>query len=272
VYASPAPIQGAKDKPGKFDFATREGRKAYADEHRCIPPWLLPPAERRRRHADDAVEAEHERGASWLVAEIIFPMIERNSRRALGYCNATEYTLRLWAWIDTGHLYGERSISRRLRVEHARGRLHREVIPRGGRFKNGTESKRGTTANRFPSEKERRERLWREKHERRRQRREARQRKRAERVIARERKPAAPDIEAPRREQPRTAIAHVLEVECKLPPILRDALPPILRDVTMRPELLADAERDARQAEIARQRAAALARLDLWDRLDEPDD
>lgn len=264
MYASRAPIQGANDIPRKF--ATRAERDAYRAEHRRIPPWLLPPAERKRRHAVEVdPDAEHERAASWLVAPVIFPMIERNSRRALGYCNATEYTLRLWAWVDTGHVYGERSISRRLRLEHRRGRLERKVIPRDRLFKNGERTYHGTTATRFPTEKERRERLWREKQERRRQRKEARKRARAEKLITRERKPAAPDIRrAPA--TPRTAIAEVVEVlegKFELPPMLRDTLP------TITPEQLAAAEHDARRTEIARQLAAAHARVDLWDRLDE---
>jgi hypothetical protein len=240
VYPSAAPAQGAKNRTR--EFATREGRKAYADAHRCIPPQLLPPAERKRRHAIEVEGEEHERRTPWLVSEIIFPMVVRNSQRALGYCNATEYTLRLWAWIDTGHLYGERSISRRLRLEARRGRLHRRIIPRDRPFKNGTRTRGGTTATWFPSERERRERLWREKIERRRRKQEAKKRRRAERVIARESKSAPADIEPPR-----VANAALVEREVKC------ELPSILRDVVVRPELLAEAEREARAAEVARQ-------------------
>lgn len=177
-----------------FIPTTYEERKAYVKAHRRIPPALL-----------------GQRPRPWLVAPIVYPIIERNSRGKLGYCNATEKTLRIWAYEQTGHVYGERVISRRLRQAHRAGDIFRKRIPAGARFKTGTWSRNGTTVNRFPSEAERRERLAREKHARRRQRREAKARKRAERLIARPASTPTPILEARERPMPRTGLASMRE-------------------------------------------------------------
>jgi hypothetical protein len=174
-----AAFPGGETQPLMQLPTTREERDAYVKAAREeskrtgvhvseIPPALL----KARR-------------TPWLVEPVIFPLVERLSRGKLGYCNATEPSLRIMAWVDTGHVYGERSISRRLRQEHKRGRLSRWQLPPGARFKNGQVTRNGTTCNRFPNEAEKRERRWREKRAKQKQRAEARKRARAERSIRR---------------------------------------------------------------------------------------
>jgi hypothetical protein len=76
-------------------------------------------------------------------------------------------------WIDTGYRYGDSSIGRWVRLEHKRGHLRHERCAPGWRFhRTGMQTHNGTTLNRYPSEAERRESLWRAKIERRRQRRD----------------------------------------------------------------------------------------------------
>jgi hypothetical protein len=179
-------------------LATREARQAYKEKHGAIPPALL--AERSR---------------PWLVAPVLFPLVERLSRGKIGWCNASEYALRLMAWVDTGHVYGERSISRRLRVEAKRKLLHRERIPAGGRFhRTAQRTRNGTTINRFPTEKERREELARAKHARRQQRKIAKARARAAKIIAR---PSSSPAPAFPREMPRTGIVPATREHMVLP-------------------------------------------------------
>lgn len=159
--------------------------------------------------SDEDLAREHEareRTTPWLAEPIIFPLVERLSRGELGYCNATEYSLRLMAWVDTGHVYGEHTIARLLRAAHDAGKLERKRIARGGRFRNGEQTRGGTTSNRFWSAKERAERRWKEKLAKRAQR---RQRASAEKMIRRE--PAAPETPARARavDEPRTALPHI---------------------------------------------------------------
>lgn len=207
--------------------STRELRDAYAKRFGTIPPELLTPREaiaiiaRMRIDARDrGVELElplsleqigraheaRERTTPWLAEPVIYPLVQRLSRGALGYCNATEYSLRLMAWVDTGHVYGEHTIGRLLRAGHAAGELQRKVIPRGARFKNGEQTRGGTTTNQFPSERERRERLWKERNAKRAHR---KQRARAEKTIRREPVRA----EEPQKrvvKEPHTAVGQVL--------------------------------------------------------------
>lgn len=264
MYPSTAPVQGAKSQPR--EFRSRAERVAYVEAHGCIPPWLLPPAERKRRHGEE-VEGEYERATPWFAEPILFPLIKRLSRGALGYCNATEYSLRLMAWEDTGHTYGERTFSRRLRLEQARGRLERNVIPRGGHFKNGRISFNGTTTNRFPSDKERRERQWREKMAKRRQRNAERARKRAERVIARQK--SQEPLPAPQ-EKIVSALPLVMSAAERASLF---AMPSFLADVSA-PRGAGGLTSDEQLAEHRRKAAAQIAELraraDLWD--DEPPD
>lgn len=150
---------------------------------------------------------ERERTTPWLAEPILFPMIERASRLELGYCNATEYTLRGWAWVDTAHLYGEGTFGRFLRAADAAGKIMRERIPRGGRFKNGEQTRGGTTTNRFPSAKERAAQRWKEKLAKRAQR---RRNASAQRLIQREpAAPAATPARARAADEPHTALPHI---------------------------------------------------------------
>lgn len=248
-------------------------RRAWVAEHRekglapleCIPPEFRTVGEGGTRT---------ERSTPWLTEPVLFPIIERNSRRELGFCNATENTLRLWAWEQTGHLYGSGSFGRRLRAEHARGKLERRRVPPGGRFKNGQLTRSGTTTNRFPSEKERRQRLWREKQEKRRQRREANghqraernaarrsseptrvvprpiERERAEQITRRSADPVRVAPPMPRSGEPRTAIADVTREPTF-------AALPLLGSEPTTESLSAEAQMAKHQAEVDRQVAAA---------------
>lgn len=131
-------------------MATREQRRAYLDASGGVLP-------RRDRKA-----------TPWLVAPVVGPLIDRLSRGKLGWCNATECALRVMAWVDTGHLYGKRSISRWILREWRAKRLRHKPIPAGARFgKTGYWSRNGTQLNRWPQEGERRERLWRARIDRR---------------------------------------------------------------------------------------------------------
>ena len=225
---------------------THAERVAYVKAHRKIPPALLT-----------------ERSTPWLVAPVVFPIIERNSRGKLGWCNATEYTLRLWAYEQSGHVYGERSISRRLRQAKRDGHLYRKQIPAGGVFsKTGRGTKNGTTINRFPSEAERRARLAQAKHARRRQRKAAKARQRAERLIARSSTPPAPLLK-PRRDMPRTGI---VEASRALEDVLRPAYtPPDFGASAIDFDRFSEEESARREAEIARQTAAARALAAEWE-------
>lgn len=243
MYASAAPIQGAKNS--RDEFATREARAAYVKAHRALPPALLESDERSR---------------PWLVAPVLFPLVERLSRGAIGWCNATEASLRMMAWVDTGHLYGERSISRRLRVEQRRGRLFRKRLPPGAHFtKTNFTSRNGTTLNRFATEKERRERLWRERNEKRKARREARERKRSRERGERIARPSEPA----RLEVPRVAPVALVERE-----VVTFALPPSFLDAPREMTNAIDVAEHRRKVDAAIERARAMR--DLWD--DEPPD
>ena len=106
--------------------------------------------------------------ARWLVAPIVGPLIARLSRGKLGWCNSTECGLRAMAWVDTGHIYGQRSLGRWIARETKAKRLLHKRIPPGAYFKQtGRWSKKGTQLNRWPSDAERRASRGREKIERR---------------------------------------------------------------------------------------------------------
>jgi hypothetical protein len=144
-------VSGPRNNP--FATMTRDERRAWVDEHG------LPPREPGSRR--------------WLVAPIVRPLIERLSRGAIGWSNATTTSLRIMVFVDTGYVYGERSIARFIRREIARNRLRHKRIPPGAYFsKTGRWTRNGTQLNRYESEAERRKRLWEEKTERRKQRRE----------------------------------------------------------------------------------------------------
>lgn len=111
--------------------------------------------------------------ARWLVAPILGPLIERLSRGELGWCNASAPALRVMAFVDTGHVYGERSIPRFIGRQVKAGKLRHKRIPPGSYFcRTKRWTRNGTQMNRYESEAERRERLWREKTARRKQRRD----------------------------------------------------------------------------------------------------
>lgn len=147
---------------------TYEERVAYADTFKRIPPELL-----------------RQGGCRRLVRPDVFPVLARLSQNAMGASYATESSLRLMLWINNGGFpHGARSVSRCLRQENERGEVERRRYPRGHHFREiDYLSKHGTTTNRLPSEKERRQRLYREKMAKRAQRRE---RARAEKALRRE--------------------------------------------------------------------------------------
>lgn len=150
-----------------MSLETREQRAAYLKEHRGEVP-------------------EREAGAArWLVEPIVGPLIQRLSAGALGWSNATEKALRAMAWVDTGHVFGKRSIGRWIGRTHRAGRLLHKRMPPGTYFRATKRGARnGTQLNRWPTEAERRERLWRLKVEKR----KARQAKSREREEQRQRK------------------------------------------------------------------------------------
>lgn len=114
--------------------------------------------------------------ATWLVAPIVAPLIERLSRGPLGWCNATYGSLRIMAWVDTGYTFGDGSIPRWVRREYKRGKLRHVQCRPGWKFhRTGMQTTKGTTINRYPNEGERREALWRAKQLRREQRKKQRQ-------------------------------------------------------------------------------------------------
>ena len=128
-----------------------------------------------------------EPGASrWLVGPIVEPLIERLAERSpCGWCFATVEALRIMAYVDTGHVYGNRSIARWIRKRtRAGGMAHRRIMP--GAHIRGVKrpTVNGTCLNRPPTEAERREARWRERLDRRRQRRERARRLEAERQAA----------------------------------------------------------------------------------------
>ena len=153
-------------------FASREERKAWIEAK---------DADGNRVHTLD--ELERPDGLRrWLVAPIVAPLIERLSRGAIGWCNATAYALRVMAWIDTGYRYGAGSIQRFISREVRRGKLRHKPIPPGAYFLRSKRwTRNGTQLNRYELEAERRERLHREKVERRKQRAARRHRDRAQR-------------------------------------------------------------------------------------------
>jgi hypothetical protein len=107
----------------------------------------------------------------WLCAPFVGPLIARLSRGALAWCNAAATTLRGMIFVDTGYVFGERSIPRWIRREHKRGKLKHKRIPPGAYFaKTRRWTQNGTQINRYPNEGERRETLWRARNERRKQR------------------------------------------------------------------------------------------------------
>lgn len=107
----------------------------------------------------------------WLCAPFVGPLIARLSRGVLGWCNATAKALRYMLFIDTGYVYGERSIERFILREWRRGKIKHKAIPPGAYFtKTRHWTNNGTQINRYPSEGERRETLWRARNERRKQR------------------------------------------------------------------------------------------------------
>lgn len=134
-------------------LATRDDRQAWVKEHE-LDELERAPGKRR-----------------WLVAPIVGPLIERLSRGAIGWCNATAGALRIMAFVDTGYRYGAGSIQRFINREVERGRLRHKRIPSGAYFcRTKRWTANGTQLNRYELEAERRERLWREKTERRKQR------------------------------------------------------------------------------------------------------
>lgn len=175
--------QGPQKHPYYFTY---EERVAYAKHHKRIPPELL-----------------RQGGCRRLVRPEILPVLRRLSQNAMGASYATESSLLLMLWIDHGGFpFGRRSISRCLRRENERGEIERRRYPRGHVFTEiDYQSKHGTTTNRLPSEKERRQRLYREKLAKRAQR---RARARAEKMHRRD--PSRLETTTPART--RTTDAH----------------------------------------------------------------
>jgi hypothetical protein len=125
---------------------------------------------------------ERSGSARWLVAPIVQPLIERLSRGAVGWCNASAPALRIMAFVDTGYLYGERSIPRFIHRDFKRGKLrHKRAAPGWYFARSKRWTRNGTQLNRYESEAERRERLWREKTAKRKER-EAKRRSSQERA------------------------------------------------------------------------------------------
>jgi hypothetical protein len=123
------------------------------------------------------------------------------------------------AFVDTGYVYGARSIGRWIGREVRAGKLLHKRIPPGARFaRTGRWTTNGTQCNRYPTEAERREQLWRQKIEKRKARaakakaieHERQERARAERQERRERERARPQAPPPppRPAPPYERVAH----------------------------------------------------------------
>jgi hypothetical protein len=116
----------------------------------------------------------------WLCVRVVGPLIAKLSRWALGWCNASAKALRYMIFVDYGYVFGEGSIGRFTLREWRRGKLrHKQCRPGWYFAKTKQWTDNGTQINRYPSEAERRDSLWRAKVARRKQR--AEQRKQRER-------------------------------------------------------------------------------------------
>src|SRR5579863_9998572 len=154
IVVTPKAAYQRKRKPPRpkltVPLASRDERKAFVQAHGGLVPQRPPGV------------------ARWLVGPVIAPMITRLSRGKLGWCNASEPSLQAMAFIDTGYVYGDRSIGRWIGREVRGKRLLHKRIPPGAYFRQtGRWTKNGTQLNRWPSEGERRERLWRARIEKR---------------------------------------------------------------------------------------------------------
>lgn len=150
------------------------------------PPWWSCPRRATRDERKDWIEILDDKGKvvgyrdlpknspgqkRWLCAPFVGALIARLSRGALGWCNATAKALRYMLFVNTGYVFGERSIGRWIVREWRRGKIkHKRCAPGWYFTKTRRWTNNGTQINRFPSEGERREALWRAKVERRKQR------------------------------------------------------------------------------------------------------
>lgn len=145
---------------------SKEERAAWMREHGHG-------AECEREDCRGCLLPRREPRRAWLVAPIAGGLIARLSKGALGWCNATEGSLRIMIAIDTGYIYGPRSIGRWILREWRAGRLlHKRARPGWYFHRTKMGTNKGTQLNRWPNESERREKLWRSRNERRKQRRE----------------------------------------------------------------------------------------------------
>ena len=140
----------------------------------CSKDFRVMTREQRRAYVDAFGLPQREPGrARWLVAPIVGPLIERLSQGELGWSNATAPALRVMVFVDTGYIYGERSIPRFIGREVKSGKLRHKRIPPGSYFSRTKRwTRNGTQLNRYETEAERRERLWRAKVEKRQARRD----------------------------------------------------------------------------------------------------
>jgi hypothetical protein len=133
---------------------------------------------------------------------LVWPTVERIYRsltKSTGASFATDFAVLAMVWLDTGHVFGDRSIARARRREAARGTIESQrVKPNRKAGKHRTYC--GTVKVRFPDETARREARWRKKNEAR-----CRRRERAAAAAAKQRPPTR------RPSDPRPVIAPMTE-------------------------------------------------------------
>lgn len=245
-----------------FERMTRDERAHWADV-----VGILPPRGERRR---------------WSVAVVVGPLISRLTVRSpIGWCNASQPSLRIMSWVDTGYAFGENSIGRWARREKKRGRLEHEPVAAGWTFhRNKRRVHAGCQLNRWPSEKIRREKLWRAAKERRIQRQAARRRAEAEREEQKRREREA----RRRRERAPQLVGVVAQGEPAIPfhsAEARDAIARVLAAVQapaavepLRRPVVDAGPTEAELRAVARERAAEAMRAfelrDLDDGWDDP--
>jgi hypothetical protein len=163
--------------PRDYRAMTRDERAAWVETETRAGRPPLPPREPG--------------AARWLIEPIVRPIIERCSRGAVGWCYSTELGIRVMAFVNTGHVFGEGAVGRWILRQWRQGKLrHRRISP-GAHVRGARRATRnGTQLNRYETEAERRERLWTEARERRKQRAAARRRKQEAAAEARRRRRA----------------------------------------------------------------------------------